>query len=73
VVWRTKQEFSQGSGSAKLLQQYFEEHIDDNELAQIQDEYPIVRSKEECHYFNIFVQHFGDSWAVKTVGQWITC
>ena len=71
IVWRSKQEFSQGSGSASVLPAYFEEQIPDHELAQFQAEYPMIRSKEELHYFRLFTEHFGHGLAVETVGQWI--
>jgi asparagine synthase (glutamine-hydrolysing) len=72
ITKRIKQEFSQGSGSAALLFQYFENVFSDDEVAETQAKYPIVRSKEELYYFRIFTDHFGDGLAVKTVGQWIS-
>jgi asparagine synthase (glutamine-hydrolysing) len=72
VIWRFKQEFSQGSGSAGLLPVYFEKTMSDAELAQAQEKYPLIRSKEELHYFQIFVDHFGDGLAIDTVGQWLS-
>lgn len=71
IAWRLKQEFSQGSGIASLLPAYFEEIVTDGELADIQAEYPMIRSKEEFYYFRIFTEHFGAGQAVETVGQWI--
>jgi len=71
VVWRSKQEFSQGSGSADVLPAYFEEQISDRELAEAQAEYPMLRSKEELYYFRLFTEHFGAGRAVETVGQWL--
>lgn len=71
VVWRTKQEFSQGSGSAGVLPGYFDEAITDEEVAEAQAKHPIIRSKEELYYFRIFTEHFGSGEAVNTVGQWI--
>jgi asparagine synthase (glutamine-hydrolysing) len=70
ITQRVKQEFSQGSGSAALLPDYFENVIGDDELAEAQAKYPLVRSKEELYYFRIFTEHFGDGQAVETVGQW---
>ena len=70
VVWRSKQEFSQGCGSANILPAYFEEHIPDDELAEAQAKYPMIRSKEELYYFRLFTKHFGAGRAVSTVGQW---
>ena len=70
VVWRSKQEFSQGAGSASVLPAYFEEQVPDHELAEAQAKHPIIRSKEELYYFRLFTEHFGAERAVETVGQW---
>jgi asparagine synthase (glutamine-hydrolysing) len=72
ITWRTKQEFSQGSGSADFLSRYFEDVISDAELAEAQAASPIIRSKEELWYFRLFTQYFKSDLAVKTVGQWIS-
>ncbi|MFC1951607.1 asparagine synthase-related protein [Chloroflexota bacterium] len=71
IVWRSKQEFSQGAGSAGILPAYFEEKITDHELAGAQAHHPMLRSKEELHYFNLFTEHFDAGRAVETVGQWL--
>ncbi|MFO7991353.1 MAG: asparagine synthase-related protein, partial [Thermoplasmata archaeon] len=70
ITWRLKQEFSQGSGSAGLLPGYFEDKFSDQELKEAQAEFPIVRSKEELYYFNLFTEFFGRGKAIDTVGQW---
>jgi asparagine synthase (glutamine-hydrolysing) len=72
ITRRLKQEFSQGSGSAALLPDYFETSISDDDLAEAQAKYPLVRSKEELYYFQLFTDNFGDGLAVDTVGQWIS-
>ncbi len=72
IVWRSKQEFSQGSGSANVLPAHFEEQIPDRELAEAQAKYPLIRSKEELYYFHLFTEHFGAGRAVETVGQWLS-
>jgi len=72
IIWRLKQEFSQGSGSAGILSQYCEDQITDDELEEAQENYPVVRSKEELFYFRIFADHFGTGKAVETVGQWVS-
>jgi asparagine synthase (glutamine-hydrolysing) len=72
IVWRFKQEFSQGSGAADLLPAHFEHMISDSQLAEAQSTYPIVRSKEELYYFRVFAEHFGTGKAIETVGQWIS-
>ena len=71
IINRTKQEFSQGSGSADVLPNYFEAKVSDNDLASVQAKYPFIRSKEEYYYFRIFTEHFGTGRSVETVGQWI--
>lgn len=71
ITWRVKQEFSQGSGSADILPSYFEETLSDEELKAVQADHPIIRSKEELYYFQVFTKHFGSGRAIDTVGQWI--
>ena len=72
IAWRSKQEFSQGSGSADVLPVYFESTISDEDFARVRAERPLVRSKEEMYYFRIFAEHFGTGHAVDTVGQWVS-
>lgn len=72
ITKRLKQEFSQGSGSAGVMPAYFDDKISDSELATVQEKYPIIRSKEECYYFKLFTDFFGDKSAVRTVGQWVS-
>jgi asparagine synthase (glutamine-hydrolysing) len=71
IIKRIKQEFSQGSGSADVLPNYFEGKVSDTDLAYVQAKYPFIRSKEEYYYFRIFTEHFGTGRALETVGQWI--
>ena len=70
ITWRGKQEFSQGSGSAALLESFFEEEIAEPEFRKARREFPFLRSKEELFYFRIFTDHFGRGKAVETVGVW---
>ena len=72
ITFRTKQEFSQGSGCADVLQNHFEAEVSGLEFAEAKAKYPIIRSKEELYYFSLFVQYFGAEKAVDTVGQWIS-
>ena len=72
IVWRSKQEFSQGCGSASVLSAYFKEQLPDHELTEAQAKYPFIRSKEELYYFRLFTEHFGEGCAVATVGQWLS-
>jgi len=71
IVWRVKQEFSQGSGSAGLLPEHFAAVVTDRDFAAAKAKYPFLRSKEEWYYFRLFKKHFGDGTAVDTVGQWV--
>jgi asparagine synthase (glutamine-hydrolysing) len=71
ITWRLKQEFSQGSGTADILPSYFEDIVSDEALRSAQADYPIIRSKEELYYFDIFTRHFGRGRAIDTVGQWL--
>lgn len=70
IAWRVKAEFSQGSGSAALLPEHFEKTVSDEELAEARARHPVIRSKEELAYFNIFTERVGTGKAVDTVGQW---
>lgn len=72
VIWRVKQEFSQGSGSAGVLPDYFDQQISDAVFSEAKENFSHVRSKEELYYFRIFVDHFGQGKAAETVGQWIS-
>jgi len=72
ITKRVKQEFSQGSGSADVLPSYFEKAVDTKEFKSARVDYPMIRSKEEFYYFQIFTKHFGRGRAVDTVGQWIS-
>jgi asparagine synthase (glutamine-hydrolysing) len=70
ITWRTKQEFSKGSGSAKVLKNHFNKIISDKEFLEEKRKYPLVRNKKELYYFRIFIKYFGDGKSVQTVGQW---
>jgi asparagine synthase (glutamine-hydrolysing) len=72
IVWRLKKEFSQGSGSANVLPEYFAEVINDVEFLEEKQKFPLVRSKEELFYFRLFTEYFNAEKAVDTVGQWIS-
>jgi asparagine synthase (glutamine-hydrolysing) len=56
IIWRKKQKFSEGAGSAHFLKEYAEEKITDEQFykeRKIQSDF-ILRSKEELMYYNIF-------------------
>lgn len=72
ITWRTKQEFSQGAGSANSLSYYFEDSFSDRDLEEARREFPFVRSKEELYYFRLFCDRYGSGTAISTVGQWVS-
>ncbi|MBD3267340.1 hypothetical protein GF373_11790 [bacterium] len=71
ITDRLKQEFSQGSGSAGVLPEYFENKVSDAEFNEAKAKHPLLRSKEEYYYFKLFTEYFGEASAVGTVGQWV--
>jgi len=73
VLWRIKQEFSQGSGTVDVMDEIAQEQITDSEFNREKDAInPPLRNKEELMYYRIFRQYFDDDSAVATVGRWIT-
>lgn len=70
IALRSKQEFSQGTGAADMLPERVESLVSEEELAEVQSEFPFVRTREECYYFRLFGERFGYGSAVETVGQW---
>ncbi len=72
IVWRVKQQFAEGCGSAELISDYVESFISDEEYhtALAEDPRCRARSKEELYYYRIFSEHFGNESAVGCVGHW---
>ncbi|NJL54985.1 asparagine synthetase B, partial [bacterium] len=63
VVWRTKQKFAEGAGSAHIFQQIASAEITDEQFQreewQIRDETGHrIRSKEELYYYRVFRRFF---------------
>lgn len=74
VVWRTKEKFSKGAGSAQVLEQVAETEIDDRVFADetqqvFEDTGYRLRSKEELYYYRIFRQFFKPG-VTALVGEW---
>lgn len=72
VVWRKKQKFAEGAGSAHIFQQIAESEIPqdvfDHEIRQVYDETGHrIRSKEELYYYRVFRRFFRAS-AIPLVG-----
>jgi len=72
VVWRPKEKFAEGAGSAQVFARIASAEISDEQLARettlIREETGhTIRSKEELYYYHIFRRHFKAS-AVPLVG-----
>ncbi len=73
VLWRVKQEFSQGSGTVDVMKEIAEEQITDSEFQRERNAIdPPLRNKEELLNYRIFRRYFNDDSAVATVGRWVT-
>ena len=69
-VWRKKEKFSVGTGTAEILESYADEAITDNEFSKrnlISD--VDIKSKEELLYYKIFKQFYRSSNILKTIGK----
>lgn len=71
VLYRPKQKFSTGAGSAGLLETYAHEVISDLEYQAALMDFPeaSLRSKEELLYYRIFRKKFGDQVPPRVVGR----
>lgn len=72
IVWRVKEQFAKGCGSAELIRDHVEALISDTEFQDALDSDPYcrARSKEELFYYRIFKRHFDSESVVKSVGRW---
>lgn len=71
IVWRKKQKFSVGAGSANIMGKYVDSKISDEEYMQEcrLTNGTMIRSKEELLYYRIFTKLFPNSSVVNTVGR----
>lgn len=63
VIWRVKEQFSKGAGSAYVFEELAETEITDSELKQATQEIyhktgHMIYTKEELYYYRIFTQFF---------------
>lgn len=73
VLWRVKQEFSQGSKTVDVMKEIAEEQVSDSEFERESNAIdPPLRNKEEVMNYRIFRKYFDDDSAVATVGRWVT-
>ncbi len=69
-VWRRKEKFSIGSGTAEILESYADELISDSEFNKRYSIHDVeIKSKEELLYYKIFKQHYRTSNILKTIGK----
>ncbi|MCF8011918.1 MAG: hypothetical protein K9L17_10000 [Clostridiales bacterium] len=73
ILWRVKQEFSQGSKTVDVMKEIAEEQVSDSEFERERNAIdPPLRNKEEVMNYRIFRKYFDDDYAAATVGRWVT-
>ncbi len=72
VLWRTKMEFADGSGSAQLVGDFAENEISDAEFEEQKEAFQDISlvSKEELYYLKLFQGFFGTDGVHRVVGRW---
>ncbi|MCF7935655.1 MAG: asparagine synthase B [Synergistales bacterium] len=73
IVWRTKEQFDEGSGIVDSVSRVVDKAMTDEEERRHRDRYPEVflRSKEECYYHKLFTEVFPNHERMTdTVGRW---
>lgn len=75
IVWRVKEQFADGAGSANIFEKLAEKEISDRVFEQekqvaLEETGYTIRNKEELYYYRIFRQHFPNPTSVATTGQW---
>ncbi len=78
ILWRDKEEFSEGSGAKDCIEEFMENSIDTSdfliETAKVlEDEGIQIRSKEELYYYKIFKEHYPHAATAQQVGRWAAC
>ena len=73
IVWRRKEQFDEGSGTADLLPKLLRSLITDEEADRYRKRYPdvMLRSAEECYYHRVLVESYEYPDAVlENVARW---
>jgi asparagine synthase (glutamine-hydrolysing) len=73
IVWRKKEQFDEGSGSADMLQSVVSSVMTYKEKVLYQKKWSdtLLRSSEECHYHKLFVDAYEKPEPVlRNVGRW---
>jgi asparagine synthase (glutamine-hydrolysing) len=60
IVWRTKEQFDEGSGTVDLLTQMLSQVMSEDQAQVYRQKHPEarLRSAEECYYHQIFMDVF---------------
>lgn len=71
VVWRTKQKFSKGCGSAEVVKQLAEAQISDAEFEGEKYDCDAIKlkSKEELYYYRIFREFYDPNSMISAIGR----
>jgi asparagine synthase (glutamine-hydrolysing) len=71
ILWRDKQKFSEGTGSAAVVREEAERQVSDREFERLRTEArPLeLRTKEEAYTYGIFRQGFPKQFAVECLGR----
>ncbi|MCW5837360.1 MAG: hypothetical protein KIS78_33505, partial [Labilithrix sp.] len=72
IVWRTKQEFAHGSGSADALSEHAQRTVSDADFARRSELFPedTPATKQAFAYRRIFEERFPGEERRRTVGRW---
>jgi len=73
IVWRKKEQFDEGSGSADMLQSVVSSVLTDKEKVLYQKKFngTMLRSSEECHYHRLFMDAYEKPGPIlRNVGRW---
>jgi len=73
ILWRRKEQFDEGSGTADIMPRLAAEAMSDNEYQHhiAQNSRLQLRSKEEAYYHRLFDRVYENSRSVlETVGRW---
>ena len=72
IIWRRKDEFSVGAGSAEVMAEIAEKQISDGEYVKEREPAGdfVLNSKEELLYYRIFRKYFPQPSVLATVGRW---
>jgi asparagine synthase (glutamine-hydrolysing) len=73
VLWRRKEQFGDGSGTADVMQRRAEAFVPDEDWTAVRLEgLPPARSREELGYQRIFAEHLGGIRADQVLGRFAT-